>query len=219
MTFCRMKLTTFALFLSFATYASTFHFEVKFTQKDTASYSTASPSSFLSSTCLSRRLKFSIPVDISDYPVTREYLDSLQKHGVVKSVSKWLNSAILATADSAGIDSLKSLPFVSSLKFIGKSSLALVRTSSTLKNQKITLDHGLAAQGIEQMNGDFLHDNGYMGEGLTIAVLDGGFASTNSLSIFTHLYDSSRIIATRNFVSPVNDIYNSDVHGTEVLSV
>jgi subtilisin family serine protease len=80
--------------------------------------------------------------------------------------------------------------------------------------------YGNASNQIEQINGIKLHQKGYEGAGILIAVLDGGFRNANTISAFTHLYESGRLLMAKDFIEPDGDIYRSSIsgHGTSVLS-
>ena len=57
---------------------------------------------------------------------------------------------------------------------------------------------------IESINGRRLHDFGFMGEGMTIAVLDAGFMNVDRIPAFKKV----KILGTRNFVAGYdNDVY------------
>lgn len=79
-------------------------------------------------------------------------------------------------------------------------------------------NYGLGYNQIKMLNGDYLHINGFTGSGKVIAVLDGGFISVNTLSIFDSLFQNNRILGTRNFVDKNESVYTGSSHGTKVLS-
>ncbi len=80
-------------------------------------------------------------------------------------------------------------------------------------------DYGQAFNQINMLNGIPLHDLGYDGAGMTIAVLDAGFLNANVLSAFDSLWLNNQIIGYKDFVSPLApDIFGSHTHGTSVLS-
>ena len=197
-----------------------FHFKATFNQKDTSLYLSSSPGDYLSPRAVARKNTQGIAIDLSDFPLTESYLNTLAQHGAILSKSKWLNAVILGVADSSNIDQVRNLPFIREVRLIGQSNLAIARKSADLGDSKLTrFDYGSAANGIKQMNGDYLHEKGYRGSGLLIAVLDAGFANANSLEIFDSLRIENRITATKNIVNDGVTVYSSDSHGTQVLSV
>jgi hypothetical protein len=68
-------------------------------------------------------------------------------------------------------------------------------------------------------NGQVLHQLGFMGQGMQIAVLDAGFQGADVHDIFDSLFVNNQILGTRDFVNPGNsDVYQFNTHGTYVLS-
>ena len=205
------------LVIPFALRSQFYQFEVVFKDKDSLTFNLTDPSSFLTPRAIERKNKYDIDVTISDYPITLAYLDSLNQYFDVKSSSKWFNLSTIQTADSLSVDTLLCFSFVKTFKFIGTTGSEFSRNSSI---SKITaIDYGAAASAIKQVKGDALHDQGYLGNGLTIAVLDAGFAKVNTMSIFSHLFDTEKILGTKSFVKGHSNVYGEDAHGTQVLSV
>lgn len=80
-------------------------------------------------------------------------------------------------------------------------------------------DFGFSTATIEQINGNFLIADGFLGQGKIIAVLDAGFLAADQLSVFSHLWNTGRIGGTRDFVERQPNVFGSSPHGTYVLSV
>ena len=74
--------------------------------------------------------------------------------------------------------------------------------------------YGKATRQIEQLHGQALHERGFKGRGMTIAIIDGGFYNAD---IIPMLQDVT-ILGTRDFVEPGNDVYGEESHGMMVLS-
>ena len=68
------------------------------------------------------------------------------------------------------------------------------------------------------MNGEYLHEGGFTGNGKLIALLDGGFYSVDQFSAFENLRNDNKIIATWDFVTGDSSVYEDDPHGMSVLS-
>lgn len=214
-----MKISAFLLFFLFSSkilIGQSFYFKIQLSDKDTATFKNSSPIDFLSSKAVSRKMKFQVPIDIQDFPITPVYLDSIGSKLTIKTYSKWFNQVIVATPDSINISSIEHLPFISTIDFIGKSQFNANKLSKT---DGVTIDYGQSMQAIQQVNGDYLHANSLNGNNLLIAVLDAGFVNVNFMQDFAHLYSSNRIIATKNYVFNNNSVYTMDNHGTMVLSV
>ncbi|MGN6568642.1 MAG: S8 family serine peptidase, partial [Flavipsychrobacter sp.] len=84
---------------------------------------------------------------------------------------------------------------------------------------KKTDDYGSASAQTLLVNGNYLHDHGYRGEGMLITVLDAGFLSVDTHPVFDSMRAGGRLLDMHNFVLNTDDIYGYDHHGTEVLSI
>jgi serine protease AprX len=70
---------------------------------------------------------------------------------------------------------------------------------------------------VKMLNVQTMHEKGFRGKGVWIAVLDAGFYNANILGAFDSLRANKQIIGSRDFVDRDNDVYNDDDHGTQVL--
>jgi subtilisin family serine protease len=59
-----------------------------------------------------------------------------------------------------------------------------------------------------------LHEAGFKGQGMTIAVVDGGFHNFDRIPAL----DNVKVLGTKDFVNPNSDIYAEATHGLSVLS-
>ena len=180
------------------------------------------PQFYLSQRAIERRMKHGIEIDSTDLPVTPLFIDSLSSLGFnIKHTSRWMNGLIATYNDSFDIYSLKLPSFVSFIELRKSTPL-----KSELLNQQNKFEetdsltenyYGNATDQITMLNGQLLHHYS-KGKGVQIAVLDAGFLHANSLEVFDSLYARSGVLGTRDFVSPGNNVYNEDSHGTQVLS-
>lgn len=74
--------------------------------------------------------------------------------------------------------------------------------------------YGDGTEQIEQLNGTALHYAGYKGDGMTVAIIDGGFYNADIISGLS----KAKILGVRDFVEPGSDIYDKQDHGMMVLS-
>ena len=134
---------------------------------------------------------------------------------------KWENFVTVSCNDSTLIDRIAALPFVSTTEKVwiaphpDKPSMATDRDSlinrPTLHPDSI---YGLAMNQIQLSNGDKLHDAGFKGEGMTIAVIDAGFHNADKITAMQNIH----VLGTRDFVNPQADIFAESSHGMMVLS-
>jgi len=196
---------------------------VQLKDKKGTPYQVSHPESFLSQRAINRRVRQHIVLDETDLPVSPVYLDSLKKRGLdIFHTSKWLNGATVRTADTVLIRKIAGLPFVVSVQLtrpanILKSGMMKFREEEISTNYDPT-NYGTAINQLTQLNGEFLHRQGFRGKGIQIAVLDAGFWHANEFTAFDTLRNTNRILGIRDFVDPKSDIYLQNSHGMSVLS-
>jgi len=196
---------------------------VKLKDKTGTLYQTSHPEAFLSKRAIDRRIRQNIPIDQTDLPVSAVYLDTLKNRGLeVVHTSKWLNGVTVRSADTILIKKIATLPFVTSVLLtkpaITKKSAILKFREEELKSAIIPANYGTAITQLTQLNGQYLHDKGFRGKGIQIAIIDAGFWHVNQIAAFDSLRNSGRILGTHDFVDPGSDIYQQNSHGMSVLS-
>jgi serine protease AprX len=198
---------------------------IKLTDKNNNPYSLDRPEEFLSERAIQRRAKQNIPLSFNDLPVTPAYIDSLIALGAsIYNKSKWFNAVTINNADEELLEKIEELPFVdqSSLK---KTSGLFSDKKAYPYQEKLTFfnmvpyEYGKSLVHIRIHNGHLLHQQGYTGEGMQIAIIDAGFYGVDVLPAFTDLWSTNRILGTRDFVDRKSDIYGESTHGMAVLSL
>ena len=205
-------------------------------KKGTA-FSVKHPEKFLSQKSIERRRKQKLKVNKTDLPVSQVYLNDIQATGVtILSTSKWNNTVLVQTTDTTLIDQIAGFKFVTNTKRVAiytkpemKSGInrfsRIVNDSvprytpmpiSTRYSQYDSIHnvYGLANRQIEQINGAPLHEKGYRGQGMTIAIIDGGFYNADIIPMLKDV----RILGTKDFVTPGGNVYENESHGMMVLS-
>jgi serine protease AprX len=196
---------------------------IYFKDKSGSSYSIDKPADFLSERAVERRVKYGIPVAAKDLPVDSTYLQALTAAGArVIYPSKWLNGALIEGSDSL-LESIRTLPFVASAERLAMRETGNVETEKLLAGTqslagKDTLSYGSSELQIDMLGADVMHQMGYRGEGMVIAVLDAGFYKVNELSAFKHLFDEGKVLGTYDFVAHEESVYEDNTHGLGVLS-
>ena len=84
---------------------------------------------------------------------------------------------------------------------------------------KTVFNYGSALAQINQINLRPLHIAGFTGAGITIAVIDTGFPTVNTGSVYTRIRNNGQIKGGYNFVNKSTDIYNTSLnnHGSYCL--
>ncbi len=208
---------------------------IQFTDKSNSPFDIARPSEFLSEKALERRTKMNIAIIENDLPVNDNYVQQISGMGAkVLNRSKWFNT-ITIEADSALIPQIEALPFVASSKRFARlkeKSTAdqfmadLMKMYEQLQAQQGSIKpvpgadpvYGQGDVQIKMLNGHKLHQLGFRGKGMTIAVLDAGFFRVNDFVFFDSLRLQGRILGTRDFVAGGESVYEDNSHGLSVLS-
>lgn len=209
---------------------------IEFSDKDTLNnpYSLENPGEFLSRKALKRRENQNIQIVLEDLPVSENYLDSIKQAGVhIQNRSRWLNS-VVAEVDSSIIDTLNNISFIEDITFLAppkkmskkseKSGMQKTEIISEFQLKKEKIDsttYGYAKNQVLMLNGNYLHEKGYQGEGKTIAVIDAGFLMSDTISVFDNLWNNGQILGHRDFEEHGHDLYQrgNSSHGTYVLSI
>lgn len=225
-----MSAVCFTLFSH--SYAQLNKYLIQLKNKNNSPFSLSNPSQFISQRAIDRRLKYQIPIDSTDLPINPGYITAIQSAGnvILLNKSKWLNQITIETTDNNAIALINNLPFVSQIypiaakgKFSkhhkhGDSLIIPESRCCTEKNTSSTLDYGLSFPQINIHQGQFLHNHGFRGEGMQIAVIDDGFYNYNQLITFDSIRNNNQILGTWDFVSQESNVEDDDSHGMHCLS-
>lgn len=232
--FSALLLASACLFIAPAQAQRQFAYRVSFTDKSGSTGDLAHPEGFLSARSLARRLRQGLLVDNFDLPVSKTYTDSILKitSGTYHCSSRWLNQFVVLVSDSSTMADVRTKAFVKQAELVAQfgaplhalTERSLPEATSSVVYTELARTTGSAVYygdsygQIHLANGDLLHDKGYRGKGMLIAVLDAGFGGLNSIGGFDSLRLSGRIVDSFNidFNTPKVDGYSD--HGTLVLS-
>lgn len=194
---------------------------VEFSDKGSIDVTTYQSSDLFSERAIDRRDKHNISLHYTDFPIHDEYLTTLQKMDLqILKKSKWFNGVIINTFDSKVVDSLLAQMFVVKIDTLAANFVNTTqRHSSKFESfQSEENIHGAAYNHIEMIGGLSLHNRGFNGQGIHIAVFDAGFGNTNELGAFSHLYSNDQLLGTWDYVDGDSFVYESSYHGMSVLS-
>ncbi|HEV7381361.1 MAG TPA: S8 family peptidase [Dyadobacter sp.] len=201
---------------------------VLFKDKTNSPFSIENPTAFLSGRSVARRTKQRIPVTVMDLPVNPAYINAVKQTGAkVIYTSRWFNGA-LVEASNAQLDQIKSLPTYKGIELnlpvanITTASPGILRTEAvTDKLGTAELEYGKMAAQLDLMETSVLHDQGFHGQNMLIAVLDNGFSNGDKVNFLKPVFDENRLVDSHDFVSRDGNVYNdggSSEHGLKVLS-
>ncbi|KAB2878275.1 S8 family serine peptidase [bacterium] len=169
-------------------------------------------------------------VDERDIPVSQNYCKAIEENGIaIRNTSKWFN-AVSAWATREQIEVLNNLDFVIKIDPVARfqkkkdidesESVELTRVlNKKLSSGFDSLFYGYSYSQLKQINVPEMHQLGFFGQGVTIAVFDAGF---NNLA--HEAFDNMQIIAKWDFVNNDGGVGDSadmgeGSHGTNTLSV
>ena len=227
--------------IAFVDFTPFYKYRVYLKDKKGSLYSIARPEEFLSAKSIERRKKQGLKIDETDIPVNRNYLEKIESCGVeLLHCSKWNNTVLVQTSDTTLIDKVASLSCVTSVRKVAtyeseiptpdpdRANIVSDRDSdpssmgffegyhNDLINRYLnnSYKYGGANTQIKLLNGIALHEQGYRGKGMTIAVIDGGFYNADVIPYFKNV----NILGTKDFARKGGDVYGEEEHGTMVLS-
>lgn len=210
------------LTFAFSTQAQdTLKYRINLTDKAATEYSLKKPHKFLSKKAIERRKRQGLRIDSTDLPVCQTYIDAIRNVGVkIVVTGKWDNFVTVSCNDSTLIGRIAQLPFVAKTERVWIAPKAMEwhgnKRDSLINNPKIYKDsiYGPAITQIQMSKVDKLHEAGFRGQGMTIAVIDAGFHNADKITAMQNI----QILGTKDFVDPNADIFAESSHGMSVLS-
>lgn len=205
------------------------------TDKNDSPYSESAPQEYLSQRAIEKRERFQIAITEEDLPVNPDYLQAIKNISPdirVLARSKWFNTVTIYCPNNALIAQINALSFVvgektlpvAALDFMSKSTDKLqwekqeiTYSLSASKNDNV-YDYGYGYGQIAIHNGHLLHNEGFAGKNMLIAVFDAGWNNFDTLSVFQSLYENEQILGTIDLIPDVNNVYTHHSHGTSVVS-
>lgn len=196
---------------------------VFFNDKVGTPFSITDPAAFLSQRAIERRGNQSIPIVEQDLPVVPSYVTQVKGTGAkVLYKTKWMNG-VLVEATAAQASALGGLSCVTSVKQVapGARPTPSGRIRSSGKFKEISETAASTDIQLSMLSINTMHDKGFHGEGMFIAVLDAGFPGANTASFFDHVFSEGRFDATTSydFVSGGSNVFRQHTHGTNVWSI
>ena len=170
-------------------------------------------------------------IDILDLPVHQPYIDTVIQFGAtLRITSRWLNG-ITVEAPGDVIPQILQLPYIKSIEPVAtykrqqhkpqRAYRAPGASTTDIETNRAAEEYGMSSTQIQQIHVDALHEKGYHGEGITIALLDTGFDLSHEA------LRNVRVLGEYDFVNgdgetsdnPPEDDIGQDDHGTEILSI
>lgn len=201
---------------------------VYFKDKPNSAAFFANPTSELTQKSIDRRTNLGIVLTEQDAPIEATYIQNIKDLGYkVTDYSKWLNG-VAVNADSVQIADLKTKSYIQKVEsfvvhstILKHSTLKQNKFKDLYKNNLQNFNYGLGAGQIDQVNLRAVHVAGFTGKNITIAMIDTGFPTVDTGSVYARIRDNNQIKGGYNFVNKSADIYNTSVnpHGSYCLGV
>ena len=234
-----LSLSAIFLIFGFTAHAQFSKYIVRFKDKNGTPFAINNPSQYLSARAIQRRVRQNISIDSTDLPITPRYLDSVILAGnvTILNKSKWLNEVCIQTTDVAALAKINSFPFVISTSPVkrvqqqggkeitetrNKFNEEISGTSSVTQTAKTAgdvLNYGNSLAQIHIHEGEFLHNNGFKGEGMLMAIFDGGFRNYLTTTAFDSARNNNQIVETYDFVQNETSVNEDDPHGAYCFSI
>lgn len=207
---------------------------VRFKDKAGTPFTIDNPAVYLSSKAIERRTKQHITIDETDLPITPSYIDSVRLAGNVTILdkSKWLNQVCIATTDSAALQKINSFSFVIASQPLMKpvsiqspvnnkfnEQIDSIASPNQVNNIEDFYNYGNSYSQIHIHEGEYLHDKGFHGEGMLVAILDAGFYHYVSLPAFDSVRNNNQVKETYDYVANEVSVNEDHPHGMECFSV
>lgn len=185
-------------------------------------FSVNRPEQFLSARSIERRKRQGLHVDVTDLPIAPAYLDSVSRTGIeIVGQSKWNNTLLVKIHKEKELNKLNSLSFITKkLKVFSSPDSITERKRSSFRKELNSWEsgpthYGAAAEQLKSIGGQRIHERGFYGNGMMIAVLDGGFMNADRIPALHGV----KLAGLKDFVVPKsNNIFEEMEHGTMVLS-
>ncbi|MDP4222142.1 MAG: S8 family peptidase [Bacteroidota bacterium] len=157
--------------------------------------------------------------DFRDIPVSSGYIRQITALGLkLHCKSRWLNTALFKSTSPVDVNKLLNLPFIAEVQAVkhpmGKSIPSDKLRFELTQSGPLSFDRP-----VSMLNGITVHNSGFTGRGILIAVLDGGFTNADKISSLEELRNRNGIITTLDVVGNSDFVYSYHGHGTAVLSV
>ncbi|MBC6989976.1 S8 family serine peptidase [Hymenobacter sp. BT491] len=195
-----------------------------FRDKANSPYKLTQPQTFLSARALQRRTRQGIALSVRDLPVNPSYVAQVKAvpGAQLWYTSRWFNAAVVA-CDSATLAKLNALPCVQSARTLNRGLPGTHKrdpeAASDVQARALSRsDYGQAFTQAQMIGAVDMHNAGFRGEGMQIAVFDGGFPGVDKIPAFTPLFGEKRLASTFNFVEKNKSVFIRDSHGTNTLS-
>lgn len=221
---CSKRLSIFIglMAMTAAGFAQENRYMVFFKDKAGTPYNVLEPLEFLSQKAIDRRIEQDVAVTSQDFPVNTEYVQGVRNSGAdVFFTTRWMNGVLIQCQPSL-LASIEALSFVDHVEFVAPQPRLIPNGRKERSSRRKNVPTGVETQTQLQMIGiPDMHGDNNRGEGIDIAIFDGGFQGVDLTAPFAHIFSEGRFNSalSHDFVRNTDNVFQYDDHGTEVFSV
>ncbi|MTB52130.1 S8 family serine peptidase [Lewinella sp. W8] len=203
-------------------------FFVGFADKADSPFSLDNPQEFLSQRALNRRALHQAAITELDLPLSQPYQQAVLATGAkIWLRSKWMNGVVVQASEEQ-LAAIKKLDFVTETEFVAPKQYdrpsrvpvmaSLDRPAPTPAKVPVSQRfYGFGWDNLTGMKGDSLHRWGFRGEGVLVAVLDGGFPNVGYKD-FLGYDEEAAVPGNYDLVQQDSTALDGGTHGATVLS-
>lgn len=205
-----------------------YKFRITLGDKGISTYSIDEPLEFLSQRAVYRRNRQNIQITEEDLPISPVYLKQIEQiGGVIVAKSKWLNTVVVHCEDVSLLEEYRQLPFVQEavpvwVGYTEQNSSASVnispKSTAWQNTESFFFDKETYKESWNHLvlnNGGVLHEQGFRGDKISIAVIDGGYEKLD----MNLLFSNSKIKEVKSFIYEQPNPYLLDKHGVNVAGL
>ena len=233
----KLTLTLLAAFAITTASAQYTRHIVEFRDKKGTTGTIANPAAYLSAKAMERRTKQNIAIDSTDLPISKAYIDSIASvpNVTILNQSKWLNQILIRTTDPNALTKINSFPFVKARTAIAprlrtnddpvsrtkelEQDEFPVDASRQQGNMDVQLDYGNSGNQIRIHKGEYLHNLGFTGTAITMAILDAGFLNYKTNTALDSVRLQGRVLGEWDYVANHASVNEDNAHGANCFSI
>ncbi|MBD80817.1 MAG: hypothetical protein CL840_18015 [Crocinitomicaceae bacterium] len=216
----KFLLVIFAVLLSAIGTAQTGYYSVIFKDKNCSI--NQSPNTFLTERSLERRRRSKVSITFEDFPLCSSYISKITTiPGVsLKNRLKWNNAITVDVSNPSVLQQINAQSFVESVTFICSKPIPerAAQNKFKLEEEPFLPNYGKSQTQIEMIEMNKLHQKGFTGKGMLIAVFDAGFRRVDTMNHFQPLWKNNQIVGQKDFVNHTDNVFYGSNHGMSVLS-
>lgn len=173
---------------------------------------------------LQRRSAQSIALRSTDFALQPDAVAEVARVAEPIGRSRWLR-AVVVQADEAQLRELAALPWVRATRPVGLMKRSLTEAAGGFEVAPGECEEGVqgyqygaSAQQVNQIQVNALHDAGFDGAGVKVALMDAGFSGADTYTAFQGAWQQGRVLGTWDYIDGDTNVFHLGSHGMSVWS-